>query len=114
MKVVSESASEWVSEWLSQSTSKSIIELNWYFIESVTAERSKINEYVIITLHLQEFFAVNVKGAALKGKVPARCSLCRAVLLPLKLFLLARAMSKLSAVPDNKNLTTQKLNYTKT
>jgi len=71
------------------------------FIDSVTTERSKINEYITITLHLglQEFSAVNVKGATVKGKIPARC---RAVLLPVKLFLMVKTMSKISAVPDKK------------
>ena len=59
------------------------------FIDSVTTERSKINEYITITLHLQEFSAVNVKGATLKGKIPTRC---RAVLLPMKLFLMAKTV----------------------
>jgi len=69
------------------------------FIESVTTERSKHNEH--IPRHLQESSAVNVKGATLKGKVPARC---RDVLLPTKLFLMAKMMSNVhvSAVPDKK------------
>jgi len=29
--------------------------------------------YITITLDLQELSAVNVKGATLKGKIPARC-----------------------------------------
>jgi len=59
-----------------------------------------------MTLHIQEFSTVTVKGATLKGEVPARC---KAVLLPVKLFLMAKTMSKVSAVPykkkDHKNLT---------
>jgi len=75
------------------------------FIESVTTERSQINEYITIILYLQDFSVVNVKGATLKGKVPTRCG---AVLLPLKLFLMAKTMFKVSAVPDKKK--THKLN----
>jgi len=41
------------------------------FIDSATTERSKIKEYITITLHLQEFSAVNDKGTTLKGKIPA-------------------------------------------
>jgi len=69
------------------------------FIDSVTTERSKINEYINLTLHLQEFSTVNAKGAILNGKIPARF---RAVLLPVKLFLMAKTISKKSAVPDKK------------
>ena len=67
-----------------------------------TTEKSKINEYITITLHLQEFSADNVKGETLKGKIPTRC---RTDLLPVKLFLMAKTMSKISAVPDKKNNT---------
>jgi len=39
------------------------------------------------------------KGATLKGEVPARC---REVLLPMKLSLMAKTMSKVRAVPYKK------------
>ena len=73
----------------------------------VKKQKQQANK-IIITVHLgyKSSLLSMSKGTTLKGEVPARF---RAVLLPIKLFLMAKTMSKVRAVPhkkkEHKNLT---------